>query len=132
MGEISIGDRVVNNVDPKDRDIAMVFQNYALYPSKTVAENMGFALKMQGVPKEERARRVREARVYSEIVPATMPAGQVDLYHVPDLEQFKNPPPHERQRRPADLRRDRRRRRGVLALRPRPGDPGPRLGRPPV
>jgi multiple sugar transport system ATP-binding protein len=48
-------------VPPKDRDIDMVFQNYALYPSKTVAENMGFALKMQGVPKDERARRVREA-----------------------------------------------------------------------
>jgi multiple sugar transport system ATP-binding protein len=48
-------------VQPKDRDIAMVFQNYALYPSKTVAENMGFALKMQHVPKHERDRRVREA-----------------------------------------------------------------------
>jgi multiple sugar transport system ATP-binding protein len=48
-------------VPSRDRDIAMVFQNYALYPSKTVAENMGFALKMQGVPKEERASRVRDA-----------------------------------------------------------------------
>ena len=45
----------------KDRDIAMVFQNYALYPNKTVGENMGFALKMQGVDKDERDRRVREA-----------------------------------------------------------------------
>ncbi len=60
-GRIEIGGRDVSDVQPKDRDIAMVFQNYALYPSKTVAENMGFALKMQHVPKDERARRVREA-----------------------------------------------------------------------
>jgi multiple sugar transport system ATP-binding protein len=60
-GRIEIGEKDVTWVHPKDRDIAMVFQNYALYPSKTVAENMGFALKMQHVPKDERARRVREA-----------------------------------------------------------------------
>jgi multiple sugar transport system ATP-binding protein len=60
-GRVEIGDRDVTFVPPKDRDIAMVFQNYALYPQKTVAENMGFALKMQGVHKEERDRRVREA-----------------------------------------------------------------------
>src|SRR5436190_11333353 len=60
-GRVEIGEKDVTFVPPKDRDIAMVFQNYALYPSKTVAENMGFALKMQGVPKEERARRVHEA-----------------------------------------------------------------------
>src|SRR6266702_2772228 len=60
-GRVEIGDRDVTFVPPKDRDIAMVFQNYALYPQKTVAENMGFALKMQGVHKDERARRVREA-----------------------------------------------------------------------
>jgi multiple sugar transport system ATP-binding protein len=60
-GHIEIGERDVTYVPPKDRDIAMVFQNYALYPQKTVAENMGFALKMQRVPKDERARRVREA-----------------------------------------------------------------------
>jgi multiple sugar transport system ATP-binding protein len=60
-GRIEIGEKDVTWVQPKDRDIAMVFQNYALYPSKTVAENMGFALKMQHVPKEERARRVAEA-----------------------------------------------------------------------
>ncbi len=60
-GRIEIGGRDVGDVPPKDRDIAMVFQNYALYPSKTVAENMGFALKMQRVPKPERDRRVREA-----------------------------------------------------------------------
>src|ERR1700742_3682338 len=60
-GRGEVGEKDVTFVPPKDRDIAMVFQNYALYPSKTVAENMGFALKMQGVPKEERARRVHEA-----------------------------------------------------------------------
>jgi multiple sugar transport system ATP-binding protein len=60
-GRIEIGGRDVSDVQPKDRDIAMVFQNYALYPSKTVAENMGFALKMQHVHKDERDRRVRDA-----------------------------------------------------------------------
>jgi multiple sugar transport system ATP-binding protein len=60
-GRVEIADRDVTFVPPKDRDIAMVFQNYALYPQKTVAENMGFALKMQGVPGAERDRRVREA-----------------------------------------------------------------------
>jgi len=60
-GRIEIGGRDISDVQPKDRDIAMVFQNYALYPSKTVAENMGFALKMRHVPRPERDRRVREA-----------------------------------------------------------------------
>ena len=60
-GHIFIGDRDVTNMEPKDRDIAMVFQNYALYPHMTVAENMGFALKIAGVPKEEREARVLEA-----------------------------------------------------------------------
>jgi multiple sugar transport system ATP-binding protein len=60
-GRIEIAGRDISDVEPKDRDIAMVFQNYALYPSKTVADNMGFALKMQHVPKDERDRRVREA-----------------------------------------------------------------------
>ena len=60
-GRILIGDRDVTDVPPKDRDIAMVFQNYALYPHMTVAENMGFALKIGGVSKEERAERVLEA-----------------------------------------------------------------------
>ncbi len=60
-GDILIGDRNVTDVAPKDRDIAMVFQNYALYPHMTVAENMGFALKIAGVRKEERERRVLEA-----------------------------------------------------------------------
>ena len=60
-GSVWIGDRDVTDLPPKDRDIAMVFQNYALYPHMTVADNMGFALKMQGVNKEERDRRVRDA-----------------------------------------------------------------------
>jgi multiple sugar transport system ATP-binding protein len=60
-GSVEIGNRDVTQIPPKDRDIAMVFQNYALYPQKTVAENMGFALKMQHVHKDERDRRVREA-----------------------------------------------------------------------
>src|ERR1700754_2797713 len=52
-GTISIGDRVVNNVQPKERDIAMVFQNYALYPHRTVADNMGFSLKLRGAKADE-------------------------------------------------------------------------------
>lgn len=60
-GTISIGDRVVNDVAPKDRDIAMVFQNYALYPHMTVYKNMAFALTLRGLPKAEIERRVGEA-----------------------------------------------------------------------
>jgi multiple sugar transport system ATP-binding protein len=60
-GSIYIGDRDVSHVPPKDRDIAMVFQNYALYPHMSVAENMAFALKMQGVDKATRMERVRDA-----------------------------------------------------------------------
>ena len=60
-GSVLIGDRDVTEQPPKDRDIAMVFQNYALYPHMTVGENMGFALKLAGVDKTERARRVAEA-----------------------------------------------------------------------
>jgi multiple sugar transport system ATP-binding protein len=59
-GAIYIGEQDVSFVRPRDRDIAMVFQNYALYPQLTVAENMGFALKQHGVPKEERIARVKE------------------------------------------------------------------------
>jgi multiple sugar transport system ATP-binding protein len=61
QGSIHIGGRDVTRVPPKDRDIAMVFQNYALYPHMTVAENMGFALKIAGRPKSEIAQRVQEA-----------------------------------------------------------------------
>ncbi|RNL62338.1 sn-glycerol-3-phosphate ABC transporter ATP-binding protein UgpC [Nocardioides marmoriginsengisoli] len=60
-GHIFIGDRDVTKVPPKDRDIAMVFQNYALYPHMTVADNMAFALKMAKVPKDEQDRRVKDA-----------------------------------------------------------------------
>jgi multiple sugar transport system ATP-binding protein len=60
-GEIAIGDRVVNQVAPKDRDIAMVFQSYALYPHMDVRENLEFGLKMRKVPREERDRLVGEA-----------------------------------------------------------------------
>ncbi len=60
-GDISIGDRVVNDLAPKDRDIAMVFQSYALYPHMTVEENMGFSLKLQKVDKAERKTRVLDA-----------------------------------------------------------------------
>src|SRR5947208_3406245 len=61
QGSIPIGGRDVTRVPPKDRDIAMVFQNYALYPHMTVAENMGFALKIAGKPKSEIQQRVQEA-----------------------------------------------------------------------
>jgi multiple sugar transport system ATP-binding protein len=60
-GTLSIGGSVVNNVLPKDRDVAMVFQNYALYPHMTVAQNMGFALKIRGLSKPEIAKKVGEA-----------------------------------------------------------------------
>ncbi len=60
-GTIRIGEKVVNDLAPRDRDVAMVFQNYALYPHMTVAENMGFGLKLQKVPKQEIERRVQEA-----------------------------------------------------------------------
>jgi len=60
-GELKIGDRVVNDVEPKDRDIAMVFQNYALYPHMTVRDNMAFGLKLRKVPKDEIDKQVNEA-----------------------------------------------------------------------
>ena len=60
-GRILIGDRDVTDVQPKDRDIAMVFQNYALYPHMSVHDNMGFALKIAGTPKDEIDKRVRDA-----------------------------------------------------------------------
>ncbi|GAB3134479.1 sn-glycerol-3-phosphate ABC transporter ATP-binding protein UgpC [Tsukamurella serpentis] len=81
-GAISIGGRSMVGVAPKDRDIAMVFQNYALYPNKTVGENMGFALKMRGVPLDERRRKVAEAAKlldlteYLDRKPARLSGGQ--------------------------------------------------------
>ncbi|WP_424464048.1 ABC transporter ATP-binding protein [Pseudoclavibacter helvolus] len=68
-GRILIGDRDVTHLPPKDRDIAMVFQSYALYPHMTVGENMGFALKIAGVNKEERAKRVLEAAKILDLEP---------------------------------------------------------------
>jgi multiple sugar transport system ATP-binding protein len=81
-GELLIGDQVVNERAPKDRDIAMVFQSYALYPHMTVRENMGFALELAGVPKEERNRKVEEAaeildlRQHLDRKPANLSGGQ--------------------------------------------------------
>jgi multiple sugar transport system ATP-binding protein len=81
-GRIMIGDRDVTGLPPKDRDIAMVFQNYALYPHMTVAENMAFALKMAKVGKEERMQRVHEAaklldlEEYLERKPKALSGGQ--------------------------------------------------------
>jgi multiple sugar transport system ATP-binding protein len=66
-GTLKIGDRVVNDVEPKDRDIAMVFQNYALYPHMTVYDNIGFALKLAKVPKNEIDTRVRKAAAILEL-----------------------------------------------------------------
>ena len=68
-GTLRIGDRVVNEMAPKDRDIAMVFQSYALYPHMTVAENLGFGLKLRGASKDEVARRVRESAQMLELEP---------------------------------------------------------------
>src|SRR5712692_2662984 len=68
-GKILIGGKDVSSVRPRERDIAMVFQNYALYPNLDVAQNMGFALKQQGVPKEERATRVREVAKLLDLEP---------------------------------------------------------------
>ncbi|GAA4400090.1 ABC transporter ATP-binding protein [Tsukamurella soli] len=81
-GTISIGGRSMVGVAPKDRDIAMVFQNYALYPNKTVGENMGFALKMRGVSVDKRKARVAEAAKlldltdYLDRKPAKLSGGQ--------------------------------------------------------
>lgn len=66
-GEVYIGDKLVNDVQPKDRDIAMVFQNYALYPHMTVFDNMAFGLKLRKTPKDEIKRRVNEAAKILEI-----------------------------------------------------------------
>jgi multiple sugar transport system ATP-binding protein len=68
-GRILIGGNDVSSVRPRDRDIAMVFQNYALYPNLDVSQNMGFALKQQGVPKEERLKRVRDVAKLLDLEP---------------------------------------------------------------
>src|ERR1700741_4382933 len=68
-GDLFIGGERVNDLQPRDRDIAMVFQNYALYPHMTVRENMGFALKLAKVDKEEIAKRVEEAAEILDLTP---------------------------------------------------------------
>ena len=68
-GELKIGDRVVNDVEPKDRDIAMVFQNYALYPHMTVYDNMAFGLKLRKVPKDQIDKAVKEAAKILDLTP---------------------------------------------------------------
>jgi multiple sugar transport system ATP-binding protein len=68
-GRILIDEQDVSRVRPRDRDIAMVFQNYALYPNLNVAQNMGFALKQQGVPKDERTKRVRDVAKLLDLEP---------------------------------------------------------------
>jgi multiple sugar transport system ATP-binding protein len=81
-GTLKIGDRVVNDLDPKDRNLAMVFQNYALYPHLTVRENMAFPLRLRKAPEEEVTRRVEEAARILELTellerkPAAMSGGQ--------------------------------------------------------
>src|SRR5207237_4799915 len=81
-GEIRIGDRVVNNLPPKERDVAMVFQNYALYPHMTVAANMGFSMKLRGAPKSESDERVKRAAdipglaLYLDCFPRQLSGGQ--------------------------------------------------------
>ncbi|TIV75857.1 MAG: ATP-binding cassette domain-containing protein, partial [Mesorhizobium sp.] len=68
-GHISIGSRIVNDVAPKERDVAMVFQNYALYPHMTVAENMAFSLMLKGVPKADSDKGVKRAAEILGLVP---------------------------------------------------------------
>jgi multiple sugar transport system ATP-binding protein len=68
-GQIAIGERVVNNLPPKERDIAMVFQNYALYPHMTVAANMAFSMKLRGAPQEEIDTRVKRAAAILDLGP---------------------------------------------------------------
>src|SRR6266699_4379351 len=68
-GDIYIGDRIVNGVDPKDRDIAMVFQNYALYPHMTVYDNMAFGLKLRHLPSNDIKKRVDDAADILGLVP---------------------------------------------------------------
>ncbi|MBR4073815.1 MAG: ATP-binding cassette domain-containing protein, partial [Firmicutes bacterium] len=81
-GELYIDDRLVNDIPPKDRDIAMVFQNYALYPHMTVYDNIAFALKLRKLPKDEIDRKVREAAEILDITqyldrkPKAMSGGQ--------------------------------------------------------
>ncbi|ELM6619987.1 sn-glycerol-3-phosphate ABC transporter ATP-binding protein UgpC [Vibrio fluvialis] len=103
-GEVTIGNKIVNNLPPKDRGIAMVFQNYALYPHMTVRENLGFGLKLQKLPKTEIDQRVNEAAKILEIeellerLPRQLSGGQAQRVAVgraivkkPDVFLFDEP-----------------------------------------
>ena len=68
-GEVSIADRVINDVAPKDRDVAMVFQNYALYPHLSVADNIAFGLKIRKMPKDEIRKTVADVAEILELTP---------------------------------------------------------------
>ena len=89
-GTISIGERVVNDLPPKDRDIAMVFQNYALYPHMTVADNLAFGLKLRHTPKTEIKRRVADEPGLN-APGAVIPAGDPSMiYPIPSSELSTN------------------------------------------
>lgn len=103
-GEVSIGDRMVNDIDPADRNIAMVFQNYALYPHMTVERNMGYGLKNRGLPKAQIAQKVRDAAAmlnlseYLDRRPSQLSGGQRQrvamgraIVREPDLFLFDEP-----------------------------------------
>ena len=78
-GTLKIGDRVVNDLAPKDRDVAMVFQNYALYPHMTVYDNLAFGLKLRKVPKAEIDKRVREAAAHDRADQPARPQAEAAL-----------------------------------------------------
>ncbi len=104
-GRIIIGDRVVNDLPPKDRDVAMVFQSYALYPHMTVRDNLAYPLKLRKVPKAERETRVREAARTLDIeqfLDRGLGVPGVGLRHpVEDNARHRNVPPgHFRLQRP--------------------------------
>lgn len=77
-GELMIDGRVVNALAPRDRDVAMVFQSYALYPHLTVRQNIGFGLRVRGVSRAERARAVEEAAALLELTPHLDPGAHAD------------------------------------------------------
>jgi multiple sugar transport system ATP-binding protein len=92
-GTIGIADRVVNDIAPKDRDIAMVFQSYALYPHMSVEDNLGFALKMQGVPRKSRvasvARRLGIGELLARRRGSSLPVSEVVA---PTLQRYLDGP----------------------------------------
>ena len=87
-GTLKIGDKVMNDVEPKDRDIAMVFQNYALYPHMSVYDNMAFGLKLRKVPKDEIDKMVKEAAKVLDLTalldrkPKALSGGPVSYTHL--------------------------------------------------